>query len=344
MTEKRFLKNHVQTEEAIQLLFHWGMNSVFPFSSIHTDINCLKVFVPNRMGVLSCRGDDNIRTEEGNGPRLVTNREGGALWCDGVDLKKIVHGIVWIFMSGTCFAETVHMSMTPDKRIMADISKDSMNRIAINGDRITQVFGDSDAYELQTEETSGQVFIKPIFENGDKPLSLTLITEKSVTQDLLLRPCDKEAVTVILKSTYTPRDKLKDDRGEIGGLSLNSSYISFPDSSARFNESSYPTTYQDTLLIAMKKLATEEGPVLQEDHGPERLLSKDHQEALTISFKSAYHLGSFKGYAFDIKNITETPIELNEDHFFKQGDLALSLNKNTLKSQESTTLFVVVEC
>lgn len=344
-------KTIMKRESAIQLPFHWVMDHlVIPFCSTPTDMTYLEgslIFKrkgPSRIEMLSCQSDNDKGTEEDNDAQLIHHTEDDASWSDVIHLKKIVHVVAWMMMGSACFAETVHMSMNPDKRITADISKDSMNRVAITGDRITQVFGDSEAYELQTEETSGQIFIKPIIENGEKPLSLTLITEKNITQDLLLQPCEKEAATVILKSTYKGTDKEKEDFGERGPASLHHPYTPFSDSSHRRSDSPYPATYQDTLLDAMKRMTAEQGPVLQETHNPIRLVPKDHQEAVTISFKSAVHLGSFKGYAFEVKNITETPIELREDHFFQQGDLVISLDKHTLKIQEVTTLYVVMGC
>lgn len=247
-------------------------------------------------------------------------------------------------VKSTCFAETVHICINPDKRITADISKDSMNRIAMTGDRITQVFGDSEAYELQTEETSGQIFIKPTLENGEKPLSMTLVTEKNITQDLLLNPMEKEASTLILKGFYKNMEKMTHDHRERGHVSSHAPFTSVVDPLFKVGEGPYSPTYQDTLLTAMKKLTIEQSSILQESLEPKRLPPKDYNGALTVSFKCAFDLGTFKGYAFEVQNITQTPIEITEDYFFQKGDLALSLDKHTLKSQETTNLFVVMEC
>lgn len=93
------------------------------------------------------------------------------------------------------------LPMNPDKRIKAYISNDSMNRLAVANDRITQVFGDSETYEAQTEESTGQVFLKPTQENGNKALAITLITENGATQDMILEPSTRDAATIILKNS-----------------------------------------------------------------------------------------------------------------------------------------------
>ena len=75
-----------------------------------------------------------------------------------------------------------------------------MNRIAVANDRITQIFGDEGTFESQNDENTGQVFLKPTAENGPKSLSITLITEQGITQDLTLKPTAKSATTLILKN------------------------------------------------------------------------------------------------------------------------------------------------
>ena len=58
------------------------------------------------------------------------------------------------------------------------------------------MFGLSEKFLLETESKQGQVFIRP---TTDKPFSITLITEKGVTQDLLLTLKKRSAETIILK-------------------------------------------------------------------------------------------------------------------------------------------------
>src|SRR3989338_11632144 len=106
-----------------------------------------------------------------------------------------------LLLYGTAAYASQAIALNPDKRLKAVISCDSMNRFAVANDRITQVFGDQEAYEVQTEESTGQVFLKPTQDNGNKPLSITLITEAGVTQDMTLEPQERDATTVVLKNT-----------------------------------------------------------------------------------------------------------------------------------------------
>ena len=90
------------------------------------------------------------------------------------------------------------LKLSSNKRIEASICADSMNRLAVSNDRITQIFGDEGTFESQNDDATGQVFLKPTTENGSKSLSLTLITEQGITQDLTLKPIAKTAKTLIL--------------------------------------------------------------------------------------------------------------------------------------------------
>src|SRR5690606_8337394 len=92
------------------------------------------------------------------------------------------------------------LTLAENKRIEATICSDSMNRLAIANDRITHIFGDEGSFESQNDENTGQVFLKPTVENGTKSLSLTLITEQGITQDLTLKPTAKSATTLIFKN------------------------------------------------------------------------------------------------------------------------------------------------
>jgi hypothetical protein len=96
------------------------------------------------------------------------------------------------------FASTV-IRVNPDKRIRAVVSYDSMNRIAFANDRIAQVFGDEEAYTLQSDEARGQIFLKPTEANGTKPIYITLTTEQGSVQDIELIPQKIPTSTLILK-------------------------------------------------------------------------------------------------------------------------------------------------
>jgi len=244
--------------------------------------------------------------------------------------KSILTGIL-LCLSVEAFA-TTSLTLDSTKRLKAKISKDSMNRIAVINDRITQVFGDNEAYEIQTEETTGQVFIKPTVDNGDKPLSVTLITENNITQDLMLEPVQKEASTLILKVHSTPSLSPVEPRGAPGmGISPGSALTSYQSYGPK------ALSFQESLLEAMKKLVLEQAEKMDLETEPQH----KGRAGCVVSFTRAYTLGDLKGFVFSVRNNTETTIEVKEEDFFQEGDLAMSLEKLVLNPNEATHLYVV---
>jgi hypothetical protein len=74
-----------------------------------------------------------------------------------------------------------------DNRLVADISQDSINRISVDDDRIAQVFGLNEDLVIETDNNTGQIFLRT---KQNKPLDLSIITEKQVTLDLRLLPTE----------------------------------------------------------------------------------------------------------------------------------------------------------
>jgi type-F conjugative transfer system secretin TraK len=221
-------------------------------------------------------------------------------------------GIIFFVFSTQVFA-VASITLSP-QRLKVPISQDSMNRIAVTNDRITHVFGDQEAYEIQTEETTGQVFLKPTVENGNKPLSITLMTENNITQDLTLEPVSGDARTLIFKS--------HDNR-------------SLPHS---LPQDLKPLRFQEHMLELMKTLILG-GAVTLDD---EEIFQERTRIGCVVTFKKAYKLGDMRGVVFNIKNTTETVLEIQAEEFFQTGDLAITVETPVLKPNGTSIMYVVM--
>lgn len=251
-------------------------------------------------------------------------------------LKQIFVSIL-IFLGYADVFGTTSLSIDPTQRIKSKISKDTMNRITVTNDRITQVFGDNEAYEIQTEEGTGQVFIKPTPDNGVKPLSITIITENNITQDLLLEPIQKEASTLILKN-QTPIN-MSGSSGVQAGTMMNSGLMNKALTSSTLTTSGYDfrtTSFQEQLVEAMKILVMGHGIAEEIESRPQRVMRN-----FLITFNKAYRLGDMKGVVFDVENPNDSTIEIKEEDFYQEGDLALSFESVVLKPHAVTKLYVV---
>ena len=217
--------------------------------------------------------------------------------------------------------------MIENKRLEASICPDSMNRLAVANDRIVQVFGDEGAFESQSEENTGQVFIKPTAENSIKPLSLTVITEQGKTQDLSLKPTAKTAATLILKTSEKAQKATAADGGAAsdGSKSYGSSLGT---------EKNLPV--QEKMLHVLKQAVGGRLP-LKDSNPPARSIPEGYSLTPYQSFQG----GDFVVHAFHLENTTPTAIDLQEKTFYQPGDLAIAIRARVLASQGKTLLYVV---
>lgn len=239
------------------------------------------------------------------------------------------------------------------KRLEASICPDAMNRIAVANDRITQIFGDEGTFENQNDEATGQVFLKPTVENASKSLSLTLITEQGLTQDLTLHPTAKSAKTLVLMRDPANEETL----GSSSGVRMPSDNSHFPEAafqpttadsrrSSHFKKA-YP--FQEELLEILKQAIRGQLPVSEEG----RSLNPSFSETLgyTLTPEQSWQMGPYVVHALTVENITHTALELQEKDFYQAGDvdtrvfdmrvLALSLSRRILGPQGKATLYVV---
>ena len=217
--------------------------------------------------------------------------------------------------------------MVENKRLEASICPDSMNRLAVANDRIVEVFGDEGAFESQSEENTGQVFIKPTAENSIKPLSLTLITEQGKTQDLSLKPTAKTAATLIMKPSVKSHKHHSTD-------SLNSTERSNVHAPSLHLEKNLPVQEQ---MLNILKQAVGGSLSLKEDTAPTR----SNPEGYSLSPYQSFQSGEYVIHAFHLENTTSTAIDLQEKTFYQPGDLAISIQKRVLASHAKTVLYVV---
>lgn len=231
-----------------------------------------------------------------------------------------------MLISSILFAATT-LHVNPDKQLHAKISKDTLNRITVIGDRIQEVYGDEESYSVKAEESTGQIFLKPNIENQDKPISLTMITESGVTQDLVLKPVDMDSQTILLKNEGGPNIKQP----------IKTAFAS-PDMAPMPTSMEFKTIQiQDEILASLKRLVSQNAPAVDSE-------VNTHRRALVgidVRFREALQLGRFKGLVFELKNNNPQTIELREETLFQQGDLAIAFDSPIVASKACTRLFVV---
>lgn len=219
---------------------------------------------------------------------------------------------------GSCATQTLILS--EGKRLEATISPDVMNRITVVNDRITNIFGDEGTFVTQTDDQTGQVFIKPTVENGAKPISLTIITENGVTQDFSLNPIDSAASTILLKNTKSTQSNNPGANYEY--LFSSNNNINLPAS-------------KDQYIQIMKQAASGELS-LNNKSVPNRKQVQGYKTSLLKTYQS----GSYLVSVWMVKS-TDRGVALHERLFYQSGDLAISLQDQYSKDGKKTILYVL---
>lgn len=224
--------------------------------------------------------------------------------------------MVW---ANASYGSSQVLTLTENKRLEANIAANVMNRVAVTQDRIMNVFGDEGTFVTQADDHTGQIFIKPTPENANNPLSLTLVTENGLTQDLTLNPIEDKAATIILKSSGSHKEQSSPQETLLPGFSRGADIE------------------QELWIASLRQAVLGELPELYEKHSIEtRKIS-----GFEIKHQKTYQSGSLMVKVFVLKNTSSLPQELGEKNFYQPGDIALSLQKTLLEPNEKTLLYVL---
>jgi type-F conjugative transfer system secretin TraK len=232
--------------------------------------------------------------------------------------RQSIHlGLIVGLLSGGAWAKTHVLTLSENQRLEANIGLEAMNRVSVSNDRIVNIFGDEGTFMTQTDEQSGQIFIKVTPENGDKPIALTLMTENGITQDLSLIPTDTEASTVILKSPKPLATQLVTENLLPG-----------------FSRSQNPT---EPWIQALKQAVLGSLSASQ-DKGN---LPQRKREGFKLQYQKSYETGPLTVQVWTLKNTTPLIQACFEQDFYQPGDKALSLEKTLLEPGEQIFFYSV---
>ena len=197
-----------------------------------------------------------------------------------------------------------------DHRLVADISLNSINRIYVEDDRIAQVFGLNEDLVIETDNNTGQIFLRT---KQNKPIDLSVITEKQVTLDLRLLPKDISGETIIIK-TNKPTEPAK--------------------------ISAKTTSYLDqitTLMLAMANNQSITSFTINKVH--KKILLWDKIDLLQTS---EYIGNKLIGEVYSLTNKTQDRIFLTETQFgWQKGVAAVAIKKHALAPKETTPIYVI---
>lgn len=220
-------------------------------------------------------------------------------------MNKKIPLMLGVLLSTEAFA-IQNLPLIDHQRSHLTISKHQLNRIAVRGDRIQQVFGVDENLHVETDEQGGQIFIKCAHPHGN-PVSLTLITEGGLTQDLTLTPEDVEAQTILFKPGAVKDQVMEED---------NSS--------------------QDQLMSLMQAMIAG-----QKIDGYEMTSVSDGEPNGRFRAYKHYEGPEYRGIHYIFKNEGDEPILLTEPSLAQPGDLAVSLSHTNVAPGTCVSLYVI---
>lgn len=220
-------------------------------------------------------------------------------------MKHLLGLLVYL---GSAVLHAESYPVVEDGRVTASIALHELNRIKVADDRIAQVFGNEGAFLIETEERTGQIFIKP---NSDKPLNVTVVTESQRSIDLQLMPAERDPETLVLRFAKHPED--------------------LPENPAR--------SFVDSLADLLVQLRTGE-PV----PGFRRAVSEQkpfQRGEFSVQPIATYEGASLTGGVCEVTNISKEFKCLTESAFLNAGIAAIALERHTLAPHQSTKLYWV---
>lgn len=197
--------------------------------------------------------------------------------------------------------------------VFAKISQKEVTRIAFERGRIRKVTGNAGDFVLEKDEDKGQIFVRPAQAGSTKPINL-FVTSERATVALLLQPIDSPSDSIVIRE----------------GREVQTS--------SRIERSGRHVRTIKNLLLAMATDALPEDMQIRETTRELALWP-----GVRMTLQRVYLGAGIVGEKYQLANIANADVTLNEPDLYKSGVMAVSLEQRTLRSGEATNLFVIRE-
>ena len=206
------------------------------------------------------------------------------------------------------------------KPLAVRIASDEPTLIAVEGRRIRKVWGAKNKAVLRPDTDSGQILIRPQGAWKRQAFSLFLKDNKGKIYTLVLTPAPIPSDTVILVPEPWKRER-RDRRKAIDW------------------EASQP--YEKTLIELIRHMALSDRPVGYRIVAQSRRIDLWEEAELTLI--AQYLGGNLDGEVYQLRNVSDKPMRLAEQEFYRPGVLAVSIEHLVLDPGQTTEIFLVTE-
>jgi len=206
------------------------------------------------------------------------------------------------------------LNLNPNESATAKISSSELSRIFVEGDRIKSIRGMENSYIFKSDNTKGEIYLKPTAAYQGRMFTVFINTESGRTFTLLLIPIDATSQTIMIKPPAIIKKAEKWER---------------------------LLPYENTLLNIVLAMFNETELDGFEVKNVIDVKPKYLGDIATLKLLTVYNGNHLTGEIFEVKNRKKTKIIITEKEFYKPNARAISLKDHVIEGEASTLLYVV---
>ncbi|WP_231364099.1 type-F conjugative transfer system secretin TraK [Thioalkalivibrio sp. ALMg11] len=230
-------------------------------------------------------------------------------------------------VSGAPAALTQVHPVEPNDTVEVSVSRGEVNRLAIEGGRITDVTGASEHLLIEGDDERGQVFFRfnpQTMRSGSsertewRPISLFVSDDRGATYTVILRPDGQSTTSIILRPTF----------GQLPHT-INHKRTTGPG-----------TPYQQRLMGLIRTMHRNDKDSSHYQATP-RGTETQRWDGLPMRLIRDWSGDGLMGQEYSVRNDSSQRLSLSEAEFATQGVLAVAIDEHELEPGEAARVFVV---
>lgn len=226
-------------------------------------------------------------------------------------LKRLVVACALVPMVGFAYQGPQNVPVLNNQESAITLGSDDYNRLFVEGDRILQVRGDDGAYNVETDNVFGQVYIKPTSLN---PFELYITTETGKTYALAVHVVSGKREDVGL----VPKDAQETK-------------------AARFENN---TPYQQAIVALLRAMANGE-PLEGFDVSQMKGKAIPLGNVATMTQIGSYQGDSLVGEVYTLQNISSQVLTIKPEQLYRTNTAAIAMQSENIPVKSSVRVFIV---
>lgn len=196
----------------------------------------------------------------------------------------------------------------PDETMHAVVSRDEPTLMRVEGTRIRRIYGAEGDFTVTADQDAGAAYLKPA---TDKPnISAFVSDESNRTWKLLLSVIDTPADTIVIKGRLP-------HKASIAGKDMERNRV-----------------------IKHMLLALDSEQAIMETRSTNRVVPLWH-DAMFVLTKLVE--GPYRGEKYRLTNISSKQMVIDERELYRQGVVAVSVERPVLNPAETSDVYVILE-